>query len=175
MCEKNGAHALQRFVEWGFLILTFCGCASTGPLAPDPIAVRIHALEDTVRLVRGTNSASLDFNAVVKDNDRRVLLVDGCMPPAQRQIDSVWRTVFWSECALGDYIRVNPGDSTILNIHERGYNVAGFEMTLSPLLGSGRYRLLVTIGYADKLGNLVSDSPATIGSEPLVVRDSTYP
>jgi hypothetical protein len=175
MLATKSARLFRAFVRCAFLTLSVGSCASVTQPPAEPLASRIYSMQDTVPLVRrGAEFASLDFNAVVKNNDRRVLFVGGCMSPAQREIDHVWYTVFWSQCVgTGNYTRVNPGDSTILYIRERGYNYPGFENTLSPRLGPGRYRLLVEIGYGDESGEMVSNSPGSKISEPFVVRDST--
>jgi hypothetical protein len=164
----------RGFVRCAYLTLSVGSCASVMNHAAEPLALRIYSVQDTVPLVRrGTDLAFLTFNAVVKNNDRRVLFVNGCMPPAQREIDHVWYTVFWVQCAYGGYIRVNPSDSTILYIRESGYNAPGFAPTLSPRLGAGRYRLVLDIGYGDESGEMVPNSPGSLSSEPFIVRDST--
>jgi hypothetical protein len=130
----------RGFVRCAYLTLSVGSCASVMHRTREPLALRIYSVRDTVPLVRqGADLAFLTFTAVVKNNVRRVLFVGGCMPPAQREIDHVWYTVFWSQCAgTGNYTRVNPGDSTILYIRERGYNAPGFrvEPKSSPWAGA---------------------------------------
>lgn len=170
----------KAFLQSGFdefaalCLLLSSGCATVGQTAKYTIQVS----PDTVALVRTATKASFQATAIVRNEGPAQLVLGGCYPAAQRQVQGTWTTVLVPNCAYGGAKNIiNAGDSAVFHVQELDIQAPGATGPFSSLLVPGTYRLVFALGYRSATSNsdpfAIPSTTETGVSLPFVVRDST--
>ncbi|SRR6266540_1544772 len=150
------------------LVVLLTACASS----PQWPSYNIYTVQDTVDLLRSPDAVRLHLTAVIRNTGTKDLYVSGCMPVAQRRVDSAWYSIFPAPCLNGNSLRVSPGDSALFDVRELR---STFDNDPNPeLVGAGWYRLIFSVGYSREAPVIIWSGLTNSGvSSPFFVRDSS--
>jgi hypothetical protein len=116
----------------------------------------IRSLRDSVRLQRTPEMTSFAVDLIIHNRGSKPIIVGGCGPEAQREINGQWQTVWSPVCVSEQASLLSPGDSLTGALTIAGFTKPGIEPPLDPRMTAGTYRL--RFGVSD---------PPTSGTKPV--------
>lgn len=101
----------------------------------------IRSARDSVHLQRTADMTSFTVDVIIRNRGSRPLIVGGCGPEAQREINGQWQTVWSPVCVSAQASLIAPGDSLTGALTIAGFTKPGIEPPLDPRMTAGIYRL----------------------------------
>lgn len=101
----------------------------------------IRSARDSVRLQRTAEMTSFAVDVIIRNRGSRPMIVGGCGPEAQREINGQWQTVWSPVCVSEQASLIAPGDSLTGTLTVAGFTKPGIEPPLDPRMTAGTYRL----------------------------------
>lgn len=141
-----------------FVLATACAKPNTTAAGP---TYSLRVTEDTVLFSSTPEWKSFTVTALIRNHGPGALYAHWCTASAQREIDSVWTTV-WSAPCLSDLTgpdAIAPGDSLIRTLSVGGYTTPGKLMELDPRVVSGKYRIEFAISFGVEDGTMTGVPP----------------
>jgi hypothetical protein len=145
------------------------GCGSSSQSSP-PLQIAVRTVEDTAVLQRTAEETAFTVTAIVRNDDTRLAQVALCGMQAQRDINSVWTTVFTPWCSSSALRSLASGDSIIVPVDVFGYTLPNRIPALDPRMVPGRYRLLFGVGLGDPGAPTGSSGGQVQPSTPFTVK-----
>jgi len=101
----------------------------------------IRSARDSVRLQRTAEMTSFAVDVIIRNRGSRPIIVGGCGPEAQREINGQWQTVWSPVCVSEQASLIAPGDTLRGALTIAGFTKPGIEPRLDPRMTAGTYRL----------------------------------
>ena len=167
-----GARSTRRCLSTLGLACLGGGVSAACASSADRVAVSITTVQDTVSLVRNPDAAFFRISALMRNTKGNALVISGCAPSAQREIDSQWVTVFLPFCFGSDQLILMPGDSVVIPVFIYGYTAANTGPHLDPRMIAGRYRLLFGVSPWNQSGTVTGPARSEqVASSPFFVKE----
>jgi len=115
--------------------------------------VVIRSAADSVRLRRTAEMTSFAVDVIIRNRGSRPIIVGGCGPEAQREINGQWQTVWSPVCVSEQASLIAPGDSLTGALTIAGFTKPGIEPPLDPRMTAGTYRLRFGVSDPSSPGN----------------------
>jgi hypothetical protein len=116
----------------------------------------IRSVRDSVRLQRTPEMTSFAVDLIIRNRGSKPIVIGGCGPEAQREINGEWQTVWSPVCVSEGASLLAPGDSLTSTLTIGGFTKPGIEPLLDPRMTAGTYRL--RFGVSD---------PSSSGTKPV--------
>jgi hypothetical protein len=141
--------ALGRMLTGSLILAALNSCVSVSRTDRAELNhVSFRVVEDSVSFHRSSEFISLDVHAIVRNDTRRTLFVGAYDLAAQRQIDSVWQTVWVANCmGCPNYQSIPAGGSITIPVTVLASLKPYILPQADPRLTNGRYRLLMRFAF----------------------------
>jgi hypothetical protein len=103
--------------------------------------VIIRSARDSIRLQHTAEMTSFAVDVIIRNRGSRPIIVGGCGPEAQREVNGQWQTVWSPVCVSEQASFIGPGDSSTSALTIAGFTKPGIEPRLDPRMTAGTYRL----------------------------------
>ncbi len=150
-----------------FAIYSMAGALGC-PTKDDAANFEIHVGADTVNSIQAPNHSSFDVSVTIINRGPGPLVVSGCSPTAERQINGAWEVALSPNCILMGHTELAAGDSAVLHVEEtddRPHATPIAETGLFP----GTYRLVFGLSVPSRSSPYPGPSKYITGYSPVFV------
>jgi hypothetical protein len=122
-------------------------------LEKDLHTLLVRSARDSVQLRRTADMTSFTVDVIIRNGGSRPIIVGGCGPEAQREINGQWQTIWQPVCVSPGFELIAPGDSVTAALTVAGFTRPGIEPQLDPRMTAGTYRLRFGVSVPSSPGN----------------------
>lgn len=131
-----------------------------------PVVIRF--VSDSVPLRRTAEMTAFTVTVIIRNGSNTPIVVGGCGPQAQKEINGGWQTVWSPACVSEQISSIAPGDSLTGSVTVAGFTT-GMEPRLDPRMTVGMYRLRFGPSYSNMTNPTAVSSVEALYSPPFVV------